>query len=276
MDGNNQRFTSEDYPTGEIPFSQLIFPVSIAEGGDESATSDLETGLEQPIKIFEAGSVVHVVNQRFLDNTKSIYNCRTAWWLEGKYWRVVYAAENKSDLTGIHYDWRETWGETEADAIITYGLYAGGTFGFYTHNGKTVHYYIGGHGQSPVDPDNVYVSAIPPINEGSGNAFDAWTIIYGDISGSGEIAIPVQWMRSDGEILEDTFEIEVGESGEPSPPQPDPWGGYADVSWGGHHYNLNRRIVPEVHYANGYLWQEGTSEYTVEQAASMGWLILIR
>lgn len=127
---------------------------------------------------------------------------------------------------------------------------------------------------------NAYIKApeveIDGVSNSGFNKY-AWAMLYGTLSiGSNEI--PVQWMRSDGEILEDTFKIYVVEEEEPVPePEPDPWGGYADVSWNRHHYNLNRRIVPEVHYANGYLWQEGIStEYSVEQAASMGWLILIR
>lgn len=36
MDGNNKRYTDSNYPTGEIPFDELIFPVTIAtESGED-------------------------------------------------------------------------------------------------------------------------------------------------------------------------------------------------------------------------------------------------
>lgn len=139
-----------------------------------------------------------------------------------------------------------------------------------TINGKSCYAYESGRLANIREPSaNIRYYDIKPDDN------TLWSIVYGTKI-SGDIKeIPVQWMRSDGEILEDTFTIEIGES-EEGEEQEDPWAGSSDVSWGGHHYNINRRIVPEVHYANGYCWQEGTSEYTVEQAASMGWLILIR
>lgn len=251
MDGNNHRYTDSNYPTGEIPFSELIFPVTIAEGG----SGDPSEHIGNTITFSRDGYSI-----AFSDTYDDI---------NGKFY--CYA------LPGITSIYAE---------FICYSRYG-------IPNPTSVTY----HGSS-VTPDNnrETVNGWGTINIGLGaNDGLSWittTEYFRDNAGiiknvlgidleeidynAGEV--PVQWIRSDGAILEDTFNIEIVSEEEPVPePEPDPWGGYADVSWGGHHYNLNRRIVPEVHYANGYLWQEGISyEYNVEQAASMGWLILIR
>lgn len=276
MDGNNHRYTDSSYPTGEIPFSELMFPVTIAEGGDAEyhASSDLETAIPQPILFSQAGQTFHAIVDIYGDNWKYYFESPTIWYKQGASYRFLQCASTAEEITGKQKNWRTSWDQEEPTSWDIFG-YGSLNKQFFTHNQKTVYYAYSSGGYDSYEwlsepPLTGETIPLKPLKE------DAWTVIYGDISEAGTESIPVQWMRSDGTILEDTFSIEVGEGGDPEPPQPDPWGGYADVSWGGHHYNLNRRIVPEVHYANGYLWQEGTSEYTVEQAASMGWLILIR
>jgi hypothetical protein len=232
MDGNNKRYVDESYPTGEIPFNELIFPVTIASGGESGDST-----------VVPDGNPLDVPSFSYIPAPE-------------KFGSFLFCVRADDESGGFQ---------------VTAWIGEGGRK--YTYNGKTASYGDGSVGfpfslyptttyGNPQD----YIGLSGPI---------AWLMMYGGYEGGGSDTIPVQWIRSDGTILEDTFKIEVGES-EEGEDQPDPWAGSADVSWGGHHYNLNRRIVPEVHYANGYLWQEGTSEYTVEQAASMGWLILIR
>lgn len=292
MDGNNKRYTDAQYPTGEIPFEELIFPVTIAEAAGKcaptgsdlhpivdtvatssspaSGISDLWSGMYVKIDI----SYTSDVGAIYVLQDGQTYTTADDFILDAPCLIVAISASKTNSDYGINAPWK--WYNED-------GSYAGesGSEHIYksskTYNGKTAYFasiplYSAWYDRAS---GGIYrhVESINDI-EPSNVQDTAWIMLYGKTTNG---SIPVQWMRSDGEILEDTFEIEVGESGEPSPPQPDPWAGYADVSWGGHHYNLNRRIVPEVHYANGYLWQEGIStEYNVEQAASMGWLILIR
>lgn len=258
MDGNNHRYTDSNYPTGEIPFDELIFPITAVEGGAET---------------YWVGDGINAIELTYVDHPYGSTMQHHAWYAETSVGYNEYG------------DVYPGGGNGEATVLLT------------KYNGYPYICRIGG--------DNISCGIYGYIRAGEGitfiggtsarsilNKFDTWPwteysqylpestkdptkIDVADLQKKSGQDIPVQWMRSDGAILEDTFTIEVGES-EEGEEQPDPWGGYADVSYGGHHYNLNRRIVPEVHYANGYCWQEGTSEYTVEQAASMGWLILIR
>lgn len=247
MDGNNKRYTDASYPTGEIPFDELVFPITVAgEGYDEITEGDYKyigplavvpnagEGVKQSVTVDDVSVLIGNPSYDHYHTPTGNYNVfNSDGTLINQYYGNVVTAPVK-----FYYRIPINKDQFDYDYSIV----------------------VWKDGEREVGR---YVYTLKEYDSGSGDL------------PSGESGVPVQWMRSDGEILEDTFEIEVGES-EEGEEQPDPWGGYADVSYGGHHYNLNRRIVPEVHYANGYCWQEGTSEYTVEQAASMGWLILIR
>ena len=263
MDGNNHRYTDSNYPTGEIPFGELIFPVTIAEGGGGGNYHGHGsiTGEEIYSTDFTASEGVYIgLND----------NAYVSVWTQGATIRIARVGGNY--IVASESAFPVVWfsnGLIDSTSVGT-GYYPES----YIYNGKTVYYNIC---HPPFRQEWENNQGLIPENDFpiSGAKSIAWEMIYD--SDASDNVIPVQWMRSDGEILEDTFSIEIVSEEEPVPePEPDPWGGYADVSWGGHHYNINRRIVPQVHYANGYCWQEGTSEYTVEQAASMGWLILIR
>lgn len=268
MDGNNHRYTDDSYPTGEIPFGELLFPETIATAGDGGKTSDLDTSpIEKPIYA-TGGYAVY-------EHGSSDVQIKEVLRVEGGYC-VSYVTTNHKNAKSIYasdrignaswtYEVYHNNKKIDAATIVHYATES------YTHNGKTVYYGATNYGVTQYELNGFVEVETLPNQDGA----IAWTLVYGDSEGGGGNSIPVQWMRSDGEILEDTFEIEVGEGGEPGPPEPDPWAGNYDVSWHGHTYNINRKIVPEVHYANGYCWQEGTTEYTVEQAVGFGWLIRI-
>lgn len=270
MDGNNKRYTDTQYPTGEIPFNELIFPVTVADISqvkDTSYTSDI---LPSDMESFSPTltAIFRDLTTDITTVTYSVINGQGTLYDSG--WGSItnLRASKEPDTVCII---RNSYNSITGEFISTEELTTNVDSYTYTHNGKTVYYADGSTGHSNVRIDE----ELPHYNWGlQTEGAIAWTLIYGDIIIGGQ-EIPVQWMRSDGEILEDTFEIEVGEGGEPGPPEPDPWAGDYDVSWNGHTYNINRRIVPEVHYANGYCWQEGTTEYTVEQAVGFGWLIRV-
>lgn len=262
MDGNNKRYTDDNYPTGEIPFNELIFPVTTAEN---------ETGRDE----YTDGHGLNVLHVTFGPETQAEWGYTFYMgpvvgflpegaiggpWSDGGPLRIASKPAFSAYVTKYN------------DKLYGYGIDGSGNIAFKIDNG-----FYGWHGRiyqndfrmfanatgDPVQYTEFPESTIDPIGKSVDDLHPA------------KQTVPVQWMRSDGKILEDTFEIEIGES-EDGEEQPDPWGGYADVTYNGHFYNINRSIVPPVHYANGYCWQEGTTEYTVEQAISMGWLILIR
>lgn len=283
MDGNNKRYTDSSYPTGEIPFGELMFPVTIAEGegqGGSSATIDDQT--------FIAPNVIQVplpLNKGLVYGTPE--NPEQRYTITSSSEAYFVLADNGSSIqcqivtvgSGSYHIKYENidnpsrnWERDEYVGASGTTIFKNIPFGFgrmFSLDKSVIgtQYYINGITASIIERDIEYARKLATI------------IIDGTINQTG-VEIPVEWIRTDGEILEDTFEIEVGEGGEPDPPQPDPWAGSADVSWGGHHYNINRRLVPPVQYSNGYCWRQQAGEYiveyTVEQATKFGWLILIR
>ena len=275
MDGNNHRYTDSSYPTGEIPFGELFFPVTTA---DEEYITGYKKATYNGLTVNYCGANALNCAYRGMNPQSDI----TTRGVEIASGGTCYALYHSSYFPGMSI--KQYGGYILSQEPFTfYEIHEGERYGSAKSSGSKittehgVEYYFASAIGGFTDQYNIESMFPPPtFSESVHFLSDAAEAIWLGTIEEASAEIPVQWMRTDGEILEDTFQIEVGEGGEPSPPQPDPWGGYADVSWGGHHYNLNRRIVPQVHYANGYCWQEGTSEYTVEQAASMGWLILIR
>lgn len=270
MDGNNHRYTDSNYPTGEIPFGELIFPVTVATSSETydyyTASLDGYPSITYVVTSSWYEPVMPGISQAELTETFSA-PCRMFWIGD----KSLIFSETEFTITIKYKQGHDEWGGTVQSSVVT------------TFAGKRVYWYDINNGVYEEEIVNQCTPIVPYNDISLPNPFYqiVASILYdGKSEKEGESGVPVQWMRSDGEILEDTFEIEVGESEPPLPPQPDPWAGYADVSWNGHHYNFNRRLVPPVQYSNGYCWRQQAGEYiveyTVEQAASMGWLILIR
>lgn len=215
MDGNNHLFTSEDYPTGEIPFEELLLPITVAHGSsDRHASSDIDLSpLTQPIA-FAYGNASYSYDWGGLN-----YNTRVT--VDGFVTTVVFKSGGgigiilaaRESKTFFCENWTINSQGEESEHQTTTGQLSG-TF---EHNGKTV--YWGGSSAVSFHFDNIV--AIPCAGEIAGDenvasALDpkiAWTMVYGDNSGSGG-QIPVQFQRSDGEILEDSFQINVSEKSE--------------------------------------------------------------
>jgi hypothetical protein len=94
-------------------------------------------------------------------------------------------------------------------------------------------------------------------------------MIYGDITESGTQTIPVQYIRSDGEVLEDSFTIEV---------LPDPDGALPDytrnsILYNGAYYEVDKNLNAEAHYASGTVWIRGSGTiYNTRDAVALGLL----
>lgn len=273
MDGNNHRYTDSNYPTGEIPFDELVFPVTTAEGEGGSEYLDRDGTINAVMMssslitdeyggVYRTPSVIYTAPSTTGAPHPGVYfgAMGEATWLLTRYNNNLYAmllsgSESISFLKMLHYLPGDSW--------YWYGS---------AHSQKTVQNTFTNVGETYLEEQSQWFVPLS-TKDPEGHTYDEMTVQG--------YKIPVQWMRSDGKTLEDMFEIEIVSEEQPVPePEPDPWGGYADVSWGGHHYNFNRRLVPPVQYSNGYCWRqqagEYTVEYTVEQAANMGWLILIR
>lgn len=272
MKKGTERFTCEQYPTGEIPFGELMFPVTIADGSGQSeqqASSDL---FPDGVAFGSTGTLTYrstygsTSGQTFTE-TLSIDGAVTLFMFKGYSWGYLFASKSNTAIGTI------------TDSM------SGGSFttpmcDSITHNGKTAYLTAGtvGWGYAGRDVESVSPSADPTT--WSSTSAIAWTMLYGNITGGGQ-EIPVQWMRSDGEILEDTFPIEIVTEEVPEPePEPDPYADAYDFIWEGKKYCFNKSLArSEVMYSNGTVWQTwlgGQSPpYTVDQALKLKLIVQV-
>lgn len=80
--------------------------------------------------------------------------------------------------------------------------------------------------------------------------------------------VPVQYIRSDGEVLEDSFTIEV---------LPDPDGAHPTrtdaIEYNGAYYQADPNLNAEAHYASGTVWVQGKGAiYNTRDAVALGLL----
>lgn len=274
MQKGTERFTCEQYPTGEIPFGELIFPETLAsEEGSHSSVVDVteDLGLPNdllPITLSSSPIVIHFDNiyhpqytietttptniGLFIDNPDAE---------SGKDKYIVTVEASKSSFV------QKVNGSSDATAHE------------FTYGNKTVYYASYGmytpweitsiNGSVNVYNPSKFIEKTPEL---------AWALIYGTIE-EGVKGVPVQWMRSDGEILEDTFTIEIGEGEDPEP-EPDPYAGAYDFIWEGKAYCFNKSLARcEVMYSNGTVWQTwlgGQSPpYTVDQALKLKLIVQV-
>ena len=204
LDKDGHPFKTEQYPTGEIPFEELLLPVTIADGSEQSeqiGSSDIfpdgvafsSTGILTYLRTYGPDS-----GQTFTE-TLSIDGAVTLFMVSVYSWRYLFSSKSDSAV-GTFIDSRT--GEIET-ATMHHSI---------THNGKTAYYTSGTVGWGRAEKDVLSVSpSADPAKWGLVSSM-AWTMLYGNITGGGQ-EIPVQWMRSDGEMLSDSFYITVTDSG---------------------------------------------------------------
>lgn len=203
LDKDGHPFKSEKYPTGEIPFEELLLPITTAsEITGKYMSSDIDLSpLEQPILCVNGNAYAsRTYNETFYENYYT-GNAMFACFVGSGGYVCVVASSNEETLHIQYCANGEMYYEHDTRLEYTY-----------EHNGKTVHY---------ARPYSSYIGETNVISPHSGdistayaNALSgkiAWTIVYGEESTGDEGRIPVQWMRSDGETLEDTFMIIVSE-----------------------------------------------------------------
>lgn len=190
-------WTSEQYPDGVIPLSQLTLPVFVtkydpnAPHQPSTANSSLGTGVPKPIPFASVSNCVYIEVEK----------------PEREMSRVDFASP---------YEVLSAWkaGEGSDALVITRASKTGGRLS-YTYNGKTAYYtstsYGLGNGTHPAKILELTPDAGNGRNIQSWSARDiAWTILYGDITPGGNMAVPVYWKRpGDGFVLESSFYVEV-------------------------------------------------------------------
>lgn len=175
-------YTKSGIDLGAVPFDELVFTVTTAQGGDSffTAESDLDAGLNQPIYFVKRANG----NGSYFmaDGIADLYNRQ----------HIVLASP--SQPAGRLY--------SSDGTIIT--EYEGTQ---YTHDGKTVYFVGASSSTEVVIPSNTWIKP----NVAPSTQKVAWTIIYGNINApKSEQTIPVQWPRpGDGAILETSFNIQV-------------------------------------------------------------------
>lgn len=286
MKKGTERFTCEQYPTGEIPFDELIFPVTVADPeSDYAGIGSGRTYVSVPSNscytiISLQGEESGVHQCLITDNEAEVRATGLSYPSNGgeTSWQYCFVSTKPFNFRKTSYN-STSWAQSDdacSNMVSTNPVKS-------TYKNKDYFIYM--------------------ITLGTYNRYDSWSSVicsldtatsweeiltydeaiertFGDgASGDDSISIPVQWMRSDGEILEDTFEIIIGEGTDPEP-EPDPYAGTCDFTWKGKKYCFNKSLArSEVIYSNGTIWQTwigGQSPpYTVEQALSMGLIIQI-
>ena len=185
LDANGEHFTSEEYPTGEIPFEELMFPVTIIEGSGEESTIRTDG---EGINVIE----LHGFIEQDPNNPDHIWTSygtigenriRTSNPVIGailyftRYGQNIYAASNKNNLGSL---WINIVGGGNMATIAP-------------ASSKLIRKY----------PVSEYYSFVPESTN------DPENINPESLPAESGLDVPVQWIRSDGEILEDNFSITI-------------------------------------------------------------------
>jgi hypothetical protein len=228
---DGELWTDESHPDGIIPHSELTFPVTTAI-------------------VKEGGTIVDgdkVLNYVYSFNS---YN--------GKY---------QNDLVGDTFAFK--FNDTQAYVITrTIGVIAIETN---TETGNSYEY--NSVKLSHTSPSGIKFEAIIyqkvgdiPISTGISSELAA-EMYWGSGTKRSSQDIPVQYIRSDGEVLEDSFTIEVLPDPDGAHPQVDP----STVEWNHRRYKANEDLGA-VEVRHGSVYMEGGAIYDVGAAVRLGML----
>lgn len=203
LDGEGHQWTSDEYPTGEIPFNELIFPVTVAStsGINEYQSSDgLVTAvrflLTDPIDgnygAHYFADLSHPIVCKSPDNYDASYlGSGSAYDLYvARYSDYIYLASSLSAGSSLKVL------NVVNNHVETTGTQIGSSF---IGNGAFDH-----RNDFSEEFGNIPISGTDPLDY-SLSDFDA-VLNH----------IPVQWVRSDGQTLEDTYQITVTANSQPA------------------------------------------------------------
>ena len=197
LKANGEYFTSDDYPTGEVPFEELVFPVTIAEGDHKSGAKKATDGI-LTIPFIETNSF-HIAEQ------PGKYVSDTYYFFKSGNTDISVRCFNYSGFLFTFYVGDEYF-ERRISGDYVYSKGSSDT-SYLDKNGSRGRYLIIGDIASFWNED---AEPLPPIYDGNipGDYSDIIRVLYeGEIIDDSSNNIPVQWMRSDGEVLEDSFTI---------------------------------------------------------------------
>ena len=252
-DGN--LWTDAGHNDGVIPHSELTFPVTIAHAGEGG------------------GRYYDVASSSLLDYSVPIntsFSYEDPWHKDG----VVCNVENgvvaillqSADSQGTEYHYYINCIIASKESRIKYKQnYL--SLSQYTYNGRTVYYkeFFETNQISTLTSGHA-IGDMTLRDYSHDYAKIAWTMIYGDIRQEGN-TVPVQYTRSDGEVLEDSFAIEVLPDPDGAHPQVDP----STVEWNHRRYKANEDLGA-VEVRHGSVYMEGGAIYDVGAAVRLGML----
>lgn len=218
-------YTSEWYPDGTVPFDELTLPVKTAHMDSNGVYGYMyseeleELGFEQPMVVY-SGIMKYITNVRGIGTDPHYWTSeelmgvfRAVLWQVGddNIYRTAFAARDNIVISSRFQagdDYRNL-DDVKTDVTSTSNI--GDYGGHFTRDGNECWYSTGG--------GSWYNWASLPNHTSGPNVTQeyirqrvAYAILYGDVEGMfHDNEIPVQWTRSDGEVLTTTFEITVTE-----------------------------------------------------------------
>ncbi len=201
-------------PPEEIVISPVSASIEASEEEPDKASSELTTGLDQPINCGDGRKVISreymIGRDHYTDKRTDKYSGVEYTFIEQTSTVVFVVAASDTPnavatIIGEKELTNETTGVTEK-TVYESQREMGSSF---TYAGKTVYYTMWTEGNSGFSRDSLF-----PVSTGNpANYYDeiAWTMVYGDkIPGGWRQTIAVQWQRpGDYKLLETTLSVTV-------------------------------------------------------------------
>lgn len=214
LDGEGHQWTSDEYPTGEIPFDELLFPVTIAEGGEVSKYWKASLDGKSITFSSEGGSEEYdaqngYVYETTIQITGEMYLVR----VDGGYPKVIFKDNTaslyaKQKTTYMGFDWG-TAEITITSANASADIASGNITYYYATIASGSSTFVMSEALFPPYSNEGFPSWQEPLTSQAAELLFHGNITRADSSKD----IPVQWIRLDGKTLEDTYSITVrGES----------------------------------------------------------------
>lgn len=206
LDGEGHQWTSDEYPTGEIPFSELIFPTTIADisGSSDTYTYETENGsvIAWRCRCFTSNphttkfydSNIEFPNENFPSTHKVRIAAGIACYLYvARNGNAAYLMVDGSASTDVRFLYvpNDESGSWMTGTMIDRRSVGAGEFG------------------NPIEVGMDEFSVVPAsqVNPSGSKVGDLIKVTH--------LEIPVQWVCSDGRTLEDSYDITV-KGGNPS------------------------------------------------------------
>jgi hypothetical protein len=255
---DGELWTNASHPDGVIPHSELTFPVTTAINNKDS-----EEWSGKGVNAIRVVCSNYVRTNRYWDDQHA-YVSSLHVYDDPDYGAGYFGGYNNVEVLVTKYN-EKIYASTIKGTPTKLNIYC--------NNGKDEFYEL-----------RISTTFAPPENEFRGisgiygNVFnipessvDPSTVSPSDLAPVGQ-TVPVQYIRSDGEVLEDSFTIEVLPDPDGAHPDPTPRSG--SIEYNGSYYVANDDLNAEAHYASGTVWNRNTGAiYNTRDAVALGMLI---